>query len=126
MRARPVAVWLTLCALLVSSPAWAQQHIADSAQMQQAVAAKASADETNRQVVRKVLDRSDVKALANQMGLDVRQAETAVGQLSGEELASLAQAASAAQADLAGGSNTVTISLTTLLLIIIIIILIAN
>lgn len=126
MRARSVAVWMTLCALLVSSPAWAQQHIADSAQMQQAIAAKASTDEANRQVVRNVLDRSDVQALANQMGLDVRQAKTAVAQLSGDELASLAQSASAAQADLAGGSNTITISVTTLLLIIIIIILIAN
>lgn len=126
MRARSVAVWLTLCALLVSSPAFAQQHVADSAQLQQAVAAKASADEANRQVVRDVLERSDVKALASQMGLDVRQAETAVAQLSGDELASLAQSASAAQADLAGGNTTVTISLTTLLLIIIIILLIAN
>lgn len=126
MRARSVTVWVTLCALLVSSPAWAQQHIADSAQMQQAIAAKASTDDANRQVVRNVLDRAEVKALASQMGLDVRQAETAVAQLSGDELASLAQAASAAQADLAGGSTVVTISLTTLLLIIIIIILIAN
>ncbi len=126
MRARSIAVWLTLCAVLVSSPAFAQQHVADSAQMQQAVSAKASADEANRQVVRNVLERSDVKALASQMGLDLRQANTAVAQLTGDELASVAQSAGAVQADLAGGNNTVTISVTTLLLILIIIILVAN
>jgi hypothetical protein len=122
----PLTVWLTVGALLLSSPAWARQHIADPATLQQAIAAKDAADSVNRAAVERVLARPDVQTVAARMGLDVTQARTALAGVSGEELAALAITAQAAEADFAGGNQTVTISVTTLLLVIIIIILIAD
>lgn len=126
MRARSIAVWLTLCAVLVSSPAFAQQHVADSGANAAGGFRQGQRRRSQSAGCANALERSDVKALASQMGLDLRQANTAVAQLTGDELASVAQSAGAVQADLAGGNNTVTISVTTLLLILIIIILVAN
>jgi hypothetical protein len=127
IRVRALITWLTVGALLVASPAWAQQHVVDSTILQQAIAAERDADAANRQVIERVLARPDVQVVAGKLGLDIKDARTAIAGLSGEELAAVAQSAQAAEADLAGGqSRTVTISLTTLLLIIIIVILIAD
>jgi hypothetical protein len=127
IRVRALITWLTVGALLVASPAWAQQHVVDSTTLQQAIAAERDADAANRQVIERVLARPDVQAVAGKLGLDVKDARTAIASLSGDDLAAVAQSAQAAEADLAGGqSRTVTISLTTLLLIIIIVILVAD
>jgi hypothetical protein len=119
-------VWLTLCALLSTSPVWAQQHILDSSMLQQAVAATRATDEANRQVVQRVLSRSDVSRVAEAMGLDVKDARSALGTMTSAELADLAQPARALEADLAGGATTITISITTLLLVLILIAIIAS
>jgi hypothetical protein len=121
-----VTAWIALVALLASSPAWAQQHIADPAAMQQAIAQQQATDTANRQVVMKVLARSDVQALAARMGMNVRTAETAAAQLTGDDLAQAARAARAVEAAPAGGADTIVISTTTLLLIIILVLLIAR
>ncbi|MEO7190042.1 MAG: PA2779 family protein [Vicinamibacterales bacterium] len=126
MRIRSTMVWLTLMAVLSTSPAWAQQHAANTTAMQQAVAEKASADQANRDVVTKVLDRQDVRQLAATMGVDVQQAKTAVSTMSGADLDQLAQPARAIDADRVGGANVVVISVTTLLLLLILIIVIAK
>ena len=123
---RAMTVWLTVGALLMSSPAWAQQHVVDPEMMQQAIAQKHAADAANRQVVERVLARPDVQVVAARMGLDVKQARVALAQLSSEDLAAVAQPAQAVDADLAGGQNYVVISVTTLLLIIILVILIVD
>jgi hypothetical protein len=127
IRVRALITWLTVGALLVASPAWAQQHVVDSTILQQAIAAERDADAANRQVIERVLARPDVQVVAGKLGLDIKDARTAIAGLGGDELAAVAQSAQAAEADLAGGqSRTVTISLTTLLLIIIIVILVAD
>jgi hypothetical protein len=127
---RAGVAWVTLAAMLVSSsPAWAQpqrQHIADSAVLEQAIADRHAIDAANRELLTRVLDRSDVRAVAERMGLDVKDARSALGNLTSDELAAVASHARAVEADLAGGAQTVTISITTLLLIIIIILLIAD
>lgn len=103
-----------------------QRHIVDAAAMGEAIAAQAAADEVNREAVRGVLRHAETRALASRLGLNITRAEAAVSTLSGEELASLAESARQADAQLAGGADVVVISVTTLLLIIIIVILIAN
>lgn len=117
---------LSLAALLsVPVPASAQ-HIADNAVLEQAMTTAAQTDAENRSVVLEALGREDVRAMAERFGVDVKTAATAVGSLSGSELAELAAPARALTMEQAGGQTTVVISLTTLLLIIIIVILIAN
>jgi hypothetical protein len=59
------------------------------------------------------------------MGVDIKDARTAIAGISGDELAAIASTAEAV--DLAGGQGpTVTISLVVLLLVIIIVILLAD
>jgi hypothetical protein len=95
--------------------------------MNQALADKADSESAQREAVRRVLDRADVREVAARMGLSVEQADSAVATLSGAELGALAQQADAVEAAaLAGGANTIVISTVSLLLIIIIVILLAN
>ena len=115
-------------AFLVSTPAFAQQpRVVDAALMNQALAHKAASETAQRDLVRRVLDRSDARAVAANLGLSVAQAGSAVDTLSGAELNTLAQHAAAVEAGaLAGGSQTIVISVTTLLLILIIVILLVK
>jgi hypothetical protein len=123
-----IVALLLLPAFLVASPVFAQQaRVVDAAAMSQALAAKAESESAQRALVRRVLDRADVREMAARMGLNVEQADSAVATLSGPELGALAQHAQAVEtATLAGGANTIVISLTTLLLLVIIVILLAR
>jgi hypothetical protein len=115
-------------AFLFASPAFAQQsRVVDAALMNQAIANKAATETAQRDLVRRVLDRSDARQVAASLGLTVERAGAAVETLSGAELNTLAQHAGAIEANaLAGGANTIVISLTTLLLVLIIVILLVK
>ena len=126
MRIRITVVWLTLVALVWTSPAWAQQHVADAATMHQAVAARVASDAANRDVVLKTLDRDDVRQMAATLGVDLKDARSAVTTMTSDQLDQLAQASRAIEADQAAGANVVVISVTTLLLLLILIVLIAK
>lgn len=118
-----VVALVLLPVLLVTSPAFAQQRVVDSGAMQQALAAQADLERTQRETVLRVLDRADAREIAARMGLSVERANLAMASLSGAELNTLAQQASAVDTTLAGGSKTLVISTTTLLLVLIIVIL---
>lgn len=128
MRVMNKAVALLLPVFLVSSPAFAQQtRVVDAAAMGQALADKAESEGAQRELVRRVFERAEVREIAERMGLSVEQADSAVATLSGAELGALAQHAGAVEAAaLAGGANTIVISTTTLLLVLIIVILLAS
>jgi hypothetical protein len=128
MRVRAWFVALGCSILLgLGTTAWAaDSHVADTPALEQALAAHARADAANRDAVLHVLERRDVRDAAAGMGLDVAAAEQAVRQMTGDDLAALANSARAADADLAGGASSVTISITTLLLLLILIVLIAK
>lgn len=125
---KQIVTLFLLPAFLISTPAFAQQpRVVDAARMNQALAQKAASENAQRDLVRRVLDRSDAREVAARLGLNVAQASSAVSTLSGAELNTAAQHAAAVEANaLAGGANTIVISLTTLLLILIIILLIAD
>ena len=126
--ANKVAALLLIPMFLISSPALAQQiRVVDSAAMDRALANKADTERGQRELIRRVLDRDDVRQVAESMGLSVADAGTAVAMLSGAELGTLAEHAGAVEAAaLAGGANTIAISVTTLLLILIIVILLVK
>lgn len=113
---------------LVSSPALARQsRIVDAAAMQQALASKAESERGQRDLVRRVLQRDDVRGVAASMGLSVHNASAAVATLSGAELETMAAQAGAVEAAaLSGGASTITISLTVALLLLIIVILLVK
>ena len=128
MRIRNIVVASVLCSLVFASSAMAQQpqHIATPSLMRQAVADQAVADQQNRAAVVGVLHQAPVRDLAARLGLNLTTAENAVSTLSSVDLAKVADQARAADAQLAGGSNTVVISTTTLLLILIVVILLVR
>jgi hypothetical protein len=123
--ARTLVATLLIPLLLVSSMAFAQQAtIVNSATMSQALAGNAEAERQQRELVMRVLDREDARAMAARLGLHHADASSAVATLSGVELGTLARhAAGVEAASLAGGANTIVISVTTLLLLLIIVIL---
>ena len=113
--------------LLLASPAFAQQQrVVDSAALNQALAGQAQLERTQRELVTRVLDRAEAREVAARMGLSLQSANSAIATLSGAELNTLAQQASAAETALAGGSRTIVISTTTLLLVLIIVILLVK
>jgi hypothetical protein len=123
--AQKVVALLLVPMFLVPSVAFAQQPgIVDATAMSQALAGKAGSEGEQRELVRRVLDREDAREMAARLGLNHADASSAVATLSDVELGTLAQhAAGFEAASLAGGANTIVISLTTLLLLLIIVIL---
>ena len=110
-----------------SQPAFAQQAVVvDRAAVDQALGAKVLSDESARDAVRTLLARDEVKAMAANMGLDLRRANTAVSTLQGADLQRVSDRAAVANDMLAGGDQTITVSLVAVLLIVIIIILVSN
>lgn len=128
MKLRKLAVAALVTALgFGSQPAFAQsQVVVDRAAVDQALGAKVLSDESARDAVRTLLGREEVKAMAANMGLDLRRATTAVSTLQGADLQRVSDRAAVANDMLAGGAQTVTVSLVAVLLIVIIIILVAN
>ena len=129
MKLKELAVAALVVAFTVSpSSAWAQQTgtVVDRAAVDQAIGEKVVSDESARDSIRTLLNRDDVRAMAEGMGLDVRRAEGAVSPLEGKDLQRVTARATAANELLAGGATTITISLVAILLIVIIIILLAS
>lgn len=127
MTMNKMIAFVLLPGLLVSSPALAQTRLVDAGTMRQALAAKAASESDQRELVRRVLAREDVRDAAQRLGFSLEQADSAVATLSGAELNTLAEHASSVEAAaLAGGANTIVISVTTLLLVLIIVILLAK
>ena len=122
-----VSAFIFLCSVLLSSPAIAQQrHVVSTAGMRQAIVQQAQAQQQTRDSLRAVLKNSQVREVANRLGLNVARAEGAVATLTTAELEQLAGPARELNANLAGGASTIVLSTTTILLIIIIIILLAD
>ncbi len=128
MKLKKLAVAALITALgFGSQPAFAQQAVVvDRAAVDQALGAKVLSDESARDAVRTLLARDEVKAMAENMGLDLRRANTAVSTLQGADLQRVSDRAAVANDMLPGGRQTVTISLVAVLLIVIIIILVAD
>ncbi len=127
MRIRLIAVAAVATILLSSTTAFAQQrHVVDSSSLKQAVAGKVHTDAQNRAAIRSVLQQTEVRQMAERLGLNLVTADAAVGTMNSADLARVATSAREADVALAGGANTLIISTTTLLLILIIVLLVAD
>jgi len=112
--------------LLPGLPAYSADSVASQADLDNAIAKTLDQEEAARTTITTLLRRDQVRSMAKGYGFDVRRAEAAVSTLQGDELQRLSLLAANADAQLAGGSPTITISLVSLLLIVIIVILLAN
>ncbi|MBK5257679.1 MAG: hypothetical protein JJE39_16770 [Vicinamibacteria bacterium] len=100
--------------------------VVSQSELNLAVSSSLARDDASRATITTLLQRDDVKSLAADHGLDLRRAQAAVGTLQGDELQRVSALAVSANAQLAGGTQSVTISLVAALLIVIIIILVVG
>lgn len=118
--------FLAVCLMvLIAAPvARAQQHVVDKSALEQSIKVRVAEQRDDREAIRSLLQRADVKQIADKAGLSLARAEAAVSTLEGEELRDLARQARQVQNDLAGGASTIVISTTTIIIVLLIIILI--
>jgi len=113
-----------LATLMVAPAAQAQTHVVDRTALAQAVQERVSRDQADRDAIRALLARNEVRQIAARAGLSLETAQAAVSTLQGQELQDLASQARQVNDDLAGGASTVTISTTTIIIVLLVIILI--
>ena len=125
MRNVPALLMSLLVALAFgASPLSAQEgHIVDRSQLRSSVTEGAASADADRATVLRVLQRSEVREIADRMGVDVTTAEDAVATLDGAELERLSTRARAVESALAGGQS-ITISATVIIIALLVVILI--
>jgi hypothetical protein len=91
-------------------------HAAPVSAIDQALQQHVDSTDADRALVLRVLEQPDVRALAAELGVDVRRARSAVSTLQGEHLDRLAAQALQVDQALSGGQGAVTISYTLIII----------
>ena len=114
-----------ILAVLVSAPvAGAQQHAIGKSALDKAVQERVLRDQADREAIRSLLERQEVREVARQAGLSIEKATAAVSTLQGDELRQVAAQAQTVNNELAGGATTIVITTTTIIIILLLVILI--
>lgn len=125
MRMFVTALMILLVALAGVTPAAAQAgHVASQAAIEAALQEHGQAGVSDREAVLHVLENAEVKAVAEEAGIDLRQAAALVATVNGEELSALAAQARQVDEALAGGQSRVTLSTTMIIIGLLVLILI--
>lgn len=119
---RSLAVLLAV--LLIAPAVQAQSHVIGKAALDKAVQERVNQEQADREAIRSLLQRDDVRDLAAKAGLSLEKAAAGAAMLQGDELRDAAAQARQAQNDLAGGASTVVISTTTIIIVLLVILLI--
>ena len=99
-------------------------HTASQSAIDAALQQHVSAVAADRADILRVLNRPDVKAVADKAGLDLRRATTAVASLDGKQLSEVAAQARQVDQALAGGQSRIVISTTVIIIALLVLILI--
>jgi len=125
MRMLPSVLVVVFSFVAVIPPAHAQtSHAAPQSALDAAVQDHVAAGAADREAVLRLLERPEVQAVAGDIGLDLRRAETAIATLDGQQLTDLAAQAQQVERALAGGQSTVVISTTVIIIALLVLILI--
>jgi hypothetical protein len=98
-------------------------HVADQSALDAAVRQHVTTADQDREVVRRFLQRDEVRHIAGKAGIDIRRADAAVATMSPSDVARIAAQARQAEQGLAGGASSVTISTTTIIIALLVLIL---
>ena len=112
----------------IAAPAYASVQRADvvgEVDIQAQIDRRIDNERNDRQVIRELLQRPEVRRIAGTAGLDLERAQAAAGVLSGPELKSIASRAREI-GGVVGARESVTIGVTTLIIILLLIIILAN
>lgn len=93
-------------------------HVLTAPELQSQIDQKIHSETADRQALRDLLARPDVRRVAGKAGLDLQHADAAIGVLSGPELSRLAAQARQANAQLVGG-ETITMTWTMVIIIVV-------
>ena len=111
------SVLVVLLSLLAMPRIQAQaSHTASQSAIDAALQQHVSTAAADRADLLRVLGNTEVKAVAEKAGLDLRRATTAVASLDGQALTQLAAQARQVDQALAGGQSSVTISTTVIII----------
>jgi hypothetical protein len=121
-----VSIVAVLLMVLTAVPRLQAQtsHAAPQSAIDAALQQHVAADAADREAVLRVLGHSEVKAVAERAGLDLRRATSAVATLNASELAQVAAQAQQVETALAGGQSRVVISTTLIIIALLVLILI--
>ena len=100
------------------------QHAAPQSALDAAIQQHVATADADRDTLRRLLERPEVREIAGQAGLDLKTAQNAVATLQGEQLAGLAAQASQVEQALAGGQSRIVISTTLIIVALLVLILI--
>jgi ABC-type sugar transport system substrate-binding protein len=123
---RSVSVLAMLLSVFALAPGASAQasHAAPQSSLDAALQEHVASVGADREMVLRVLDSAGVKTVAGQVGLDLRQAKSAVATLEGQELTSVATQARQVDQALAGGASTIVLSTTAIIIGLLVLILI--
>jgi len=125
MRTLTSMVAVVLLLLAAIPPAHAQtSHSAPLSALDAAVQEHVASRAADRDTVLRLLARPEVRAVAGDLGIDLRRAEGAMATLEGPPLTELAAEARQVEQALAGGQSRITISTTTIIIALLLLILI--
>lgn len=114
-----------LAATLAFAPAAAQEaHVLSSEEIEGLVAERAAEADVDREALRAFLDRPEVRRIADDAGIDLQRAASAVATLEDGEAERLAIQARSLDEALAGGQDYVVISTTALIIALLILLII--
>lgn len=118
---RTLAVCLAV--LFMAPAASAQSNVIGKSALDQAVQERVASDQTDRAAIQSLLQRAEVRGVADKAGISLDKAVAAVSTLQGDDLRQLAEQARQVDNQLAGGASTVVISTTTIIIILLLVIL---
>lgn len=117
MRTLTSTVLAVFLLVAVIPPVHAQtSHAAPTSALEAAVQEHVASGAADGETVLRLLARPEVQAIAGDLGIDVRRAESAVTTLEGRTLTDLAAQARQVEQALAGGQSSITISTTMIII----------
>lgn len=122
--ATALIVVFSLFAAVPRAGAQSSSHAAPQSAIDAALQSHVDATEADRQAVLRLLERDEIKSVAGNAGIDLRQAGDAVRTMSAAELATVTEQAKQVETALAGGQSRIVISSTLIIIALLVIILI--
>ena len=124
MRIYASVLTVLLCLVSVAPRVSAQtSHAAPQSAIDAALQQHTAATDADREAVRQLLERDEIKAVAGNAGLDLKKAQAAVATMNPADLARVAAQASQVQQALSGGQSRIVISTTFLIIALLVLVL---
>ena len=120
---RSIAICLSI--LVLAPVVSAQDNVIGKSALDQAVQQRTGQEQADREAIRALLQRAEVREVANKAGLSLEKAQAAVSMLQGQDLNRAASQARQVQDNLACGASTIVISTTTIIIVLLVLLLVA-